>query len=418
MIRKFLQCTAMASVVMATSAHADNPATPGGNLPTIVPPVSDDYRRGIRKRVAPDRGPDWAGHEIGVKPGRKWYRGKIPVQPGGKTYHPIAPEGADRATLGAGVTSVVIYDPADHSLYEHELPSEGHEALIEVLERRGYQEGSMPEAPDIVLESKEELIEKEWGGNTDNRSVRTGTTYERIGQMTSGCTGTFIGGPQPAGEYFIITAAHCLFNAAGAYVDPNFIPARNGSTQPFGVWDGWQWMMPSFFSNNCRGQGSGGTAISNDCIANDIAVVRVGRPSGQGYPGAMGFGYWNNSTLNSTAKYHRGYAGCGAGAPSVGTCGQQLFGDGAFGSVTSFSPTSSGWDRILRHDSDLNGGHSGGPLYRYDNGQKVFGVQSAHVSTCYGSTTGTGCPPSTRPNRARRIEPTFYGWILDFMASF
>lgn len=378
----------------------------------------EDYRNGIRQQVKNEKAQDWAGKELGLQPGRKWYRGKLPMNRGGKTYTPV-PQGEYTDELPPpDVSSVVVYDHLTNKIYEEEMPAGGHDALIDVIEYRALVRQQMRaakrEVPDAVQEAQEDMTDKEWGGNVDNRSVRTGSTYAQIGQLSSGCTATFVGGPENAGQYFVITAAHCLWDGAGNYLDPSFSPARDKSSYPYGTWDGWQWMMPSYFVNNCLGNGS---SITFECIANDIAVYRVGRPSGQAFPGAMGFGYWNISTLNSTSAYHRGYAGCGAGAPSVGTCGQQLFGDVSVGDVTG-SYDYNGWSRILHHASDVNGGHSGGPMYRYDSGKKVFGVQSSQASTCFGSTTAAGCPPIARPNYARRIEPQFYGWMLDFMTSF
>lgn len=66
------------------------------------------------------------------------------------------------------------------------------------------------------------MTAKEWGGNVDNRTVRTGLT--KIGQLSSGCTATFIGGPENSGQYFVITAAHCLWDGYGNYLDPSFAP--------------------------------------------------------------------------------------------------------------------------------------------------------------------------------------------------
>jgi len=378
----------------------------------------DDYRNGIRQEVKNTRAKGWVGNDLDIKPGKKWYRGKLPIKRGGKSYNPVPIDPYDEDQPLPSITSVMIYDHERNEIYEEELPADGHDAIIELIEYRALvreqTRGRGSRAPDIVQETQEDLTNKEWGGNTDNRSVRTGSTYQQIGQLTSGCTATFIGGPQASGEYFVITAAHCLWDGAGNYLDPNFMPARNLSSTPYGTWDGWQWMIPTYFVNNCLGNG---TSITTECIANDIAVYRVGRPSGQSFPGAMGFGYWNISTLNAASAYHRGYAGCGAGAPSVGTCGQQLFGDTSVGDVTG-EKSLDGWSRILRHASDLNGGHSGGPMYRYSSGKKVFGVQSSQASSCFGSTAGSNCPPVARPNYARRIEPQYYGWMLDFMTSF
>lgn len=328
----------------------------------------------------------------------------------------IVDDGSDPDS-NEGPSSYIVYDHETNAIYEHETAARFDE-LVRVLEQKGYQDGTPPTAPDVVMEAKEDLVEKEWGGNTDNRTRRTGSSYQTIGRLTSGCTATFIGGPQPAGEYFIITASHCLWSSTGAYLDPNFTPQQDGASAPWGVWDSWQWMMDSFFVNNCIGQGSGGASITSACAARDKVVVRVGRPASVGYPGAMGFGAYSDSTVNSTSRYHRGYAGCGAGSPSATLCNTRLWGDGPFGTVSWLGFQVNNWDRLIGHDSDLNGGHSGGPLYFYSSGPKVFAVQSMHISQCYGSTSGSNCPPVVRPNQASRIEPVFYGWILDFMDSF
>ena len=382
--------------------------------------IQDDFRLGIRVEVAPDRKPTWVGHRLGLSPGRKWYRGRLRSDPGGTAFEPTEVDERPEMQLpNTRPNNMVTYDHETGEVYEVELPEDALAALTEVLEAAGYARGrGGQEVPDHA--ESPEFEEKEWGGNTDNRS-RLGiadtnlASYNKIGEVTSGCTGTIVGTPD-SNEEFIVMAAHCLFNSGGAYLDPNFRPRRDGTgtpsgSIPYGTWDGYNWIGYQYFMDNCIGQGSGGTSITTECVANDILMQRVGRPGGQSTIGAYGFGVYSVSTLNSISKWHRGYPVCGTGGPSPCTP-NTLYGDGAMGSVTAGSG-----DRILYHSSDLNGGHSGGPLYVSDNGVKLFGVQSAQLSNCFGSMVSP-CPPVTRPNMMRRIDSTFYGWMLDFIADY
>ena len=144
--------------------------------------------------------------------------------------------------------------------------------------------------------------------------------------------------------------------------------------------------------------------------------IVVGRPAGQGSIGAYGFGYYTVNNLNGRNKYHRGYPTCYPGEPQ--DCWfKSLYGDNAMGNVSGRS-LQAGWYRVLDNDSDVNLGHSGGPAYVYDSGVKVFGVQAVETSQCYGSTEGDDCPPEARPNRMRRIDPTWYGAMLNFIGQY
>lgn len=389
----------------------------------LAPLVKDDYRLGIWEEVDHGRQQDRPGYEADDSPGRRWYRGKAPVDRKGIAEPPIVTL-TERALVDDGATSstYVTYDPSTNSIYEVEMPA--NDAFIKALEGKGYQRGSEPSQPDAVLEAREDLVDKEWGSNTDGRTRKTSSIYNKIGRLSSGCTGTFIGGPQAAGQYFVITAAHCIFSwQTGAYFDPSFSPYQEGTTKPHGEWDGWQWMMPSYFLDNCTSN-----SYPDECAANDIAILRVGRPTGESYPGAYGFGSYamgGTGGINDRSSYLRGYPGCGTGRPDATECSTYLWGDNWRADLETSDPNVKsggfkvgGWNRLLKTPADTNPGNSGSSLYHYDSGQKVYGVWVSSITSCYGSSAGSSCPAGEYPNFSRRIEPQFYGWILDFMDDF
>jgi V8-like Glu-specific endopeptidase len=374
--------------------------------------------------ISPQVKPSWIGYELGVSPGTWRDMGPIQFSPDrlGEAMRPIL----ERETPGVQEPehpTVVMGDPIAGRMVEIDMDLNDMERVAASLERQGYAQGypSDPKAIDIS-EEDDDRVYRAWSNGVDGRTPlgihEYGASvwpYRTIGQMSSGCSATLVGTPETA--YYIVTAAHCFWNSSGSYLDPWFYPRRDGcrrpngtwisgcDTTPYGAWDGYNWVMPSYFVNNCVGN----VPWTFSCIANDIAIQRVGRPAGEAFPGAMGFGYWSGNQLNGYAKYNRGYPACsGAGQPA--NCrSNTLFGDAQTCGLGSFWYPASGWNRIIEHSCDLNGGHSGSPLYLYSSGAKVFGVQSSEDSGCF-----SGCSDST-PNYMRRIDPWFYNVMLNFM---
>lgn len=245
-------------------------------------------------------------------------------------------------------------------------------------------------------------------------------TYGRNGQLDANCSATFIGTPET--DYYVITAAHCLFAAgSGNYLDPDFHPRRDScqtntgasisgcDTTPYGVWDGGQWMTYQYWIDNCRGDDTPSSA----CVGRDIALIRVARPSGERFPGAHGFGTFSDTTIKNTTSYNRGYPNCGGdGDPDAtgGSAGpnnvcraRTLYGTSGTIDVTNES------GRRSTHNMDTSPGMSGSSVYIYSSGAKVFGVHNSGTTGCF-----SGCSQAF-PNKAARITPTFYGWMLNFM---
>lgn len=356
---------------------------------------------------------NWIGHELGIS--AKQWRVHARLNPSPEsTGSQVVPGGAKRALVVEDTDErFVIGDPASGLVFAPAFDEDELSLVAAELESLGYAEAS------LETSAEQELGFRGYTGGVDTRTPRglfefgLGVdVYNQIGKVTSGCSGTFIGTPES--NYYVITASHCFWSADGTYRNPDFQPRRDGcekpdgtplsrgcDTTPYGTWTGGQFMMSQYYIDNCTTQ-AGTLANLNACRANDIAVMRVTRPSGVAFPGAMGFGYWNMTDLDNAVLYTRGYPGCGA-APA--TCrNNTLMGDVADCSVPAgLFPDAQGWYRVLRHGCDATAGDSGAPLYRYLGGQKVTGVHTL------GNGGGTG------PNSFRRITPQFYTWTLNFM---
>lgn len=386
------------------------------------------FETGERTEVAPQVRHDWIGHRLGASAGRWFYRGTLKK----------APEGAKPATITSvsNEPSVPLEGPdtfavigENGDVHEIIMPSADLQKVAAELTAKGWANGT----PVDGVEEPEQ-IEKGWSNGTDNRIPRgihelglTSTESNRIGQLDGYCTATFVGTPET--DYYVITAAHCLFeDGTGDWLDPDFTPRRDGcrtntgalisgcDTSPYGVWNGGVYMTYQYYLDNCRGVNQ----TTQGCLQRDIALIRVARPSGVGFPGAHGFGTWDSTALNGFTKRHRGYPNCGgAGDPddTGGSAGANnvcrnntLYGDPNACSLGEYSNADGdGWNRNIQHSCDMSGGHSGGPMYFSSGGLYVFGVNIAEVSGCHDTCT------QTRPNKMRRITPEFYGFMLNFM---
>ena len=165
-------------------------------------------------------------------------------------------------------------------------------------------------------------------------------------------------------------------------------------------------MVPTYILDHCIDED-----WTSNCTARDIAVVRVYRPSGESFPGSMGFGHYTKSTLEDHNKYLRGYPRCGGeGDPTTNCRDWTLYGDSNRCTLGKFSKKSNGWNRVIEHSCDTSPGMSGSALYLYRSGEpRVLGVHSSSDEDCY-----AGCSEST-PQSMRRIDPWWYGEMLNFM---
>lgn len=388
-----------------------------------------------RVPIAPRVGSSWVGHALGASPG-KWYdRGDLRLAtPSSQPRNVVADDESPDGPVATD-DNMVIADLENQRLYEVELDRQDLAKVARELEARGYAEGTpdsggeeLEHAPAPVVEpSAPRIVTKALSNGTDSRIpygiYERGTVaepYHKIGWLErvadqTMCTGTLIGTPETS--YYVLTAAHCLFNSSGNSSTMTFVPRRDGCRQPNGAyvtpscnshpWGTWSvtgWSVTNYYYNNCRTL----SPLPLACVADDIAVLSV---SGSGEPGAMGFGAWGSTDLaNFSFRYNRGYPACTSEGPYA--CrNYTLFGDSQSCSLGGYSsPDSDGWNRVVHHSCDQNDGMSGSPLYVYSNGAKVFGVNQGHDEQCW----SPSCT-NPRPNRARRITSQYYDSILWYM---
>ncbi len=257
--------------------------------------------------------------------------------------------------------------------------------------------------------AREDDVAKAWSNGVDNR-VRRGygdgyssTAYSMFGDY-GGCSGTII--KRSSTEMWVMTAAHCLFTSdAGALSTSKFTPREDHSgtpNNPYGVWkrSGTYGYFSWYLSNSCESN------WQTVCIQHDIAVVRFIPDGSTSQPSYMAFAATAGSTLGTKDKYRRGYPACGAtGSPSSCTS-DTLYGDEKMSLGSYQYVDSDNWNRVIKHSSDTNGGDSGSGPYYYDGSTpRVFGVNSAEDSNCYGTCT------SSRPNWMRRITPIWRDFV-------
>jgi hypothetical protein len=385
------------------------------------------FETGEKTEVAPQVRTDWVGHRLGASAGRWFYRGTLEKAPEGAQPPTITSVSSEPSTPLKGPDSFAVIGE-DGDVHEVVMPSVDLQKVASELAARGWANGT-PSTDETLGDE----VEKGWSSGTDNRIPRGlhelglgSSAANRTGQLDANCSATFVGTPET--DYYVITAAHCLFEKdTGAWLDPDFIPRRdscrtntgaaiaNCDTRPYGTWDGGVYMTYQFYLDNCRGVNTGTQA----CLQRDIALIRVSRPANENFPGAYGFGTWSSDELSAFTKLNRGYPNCGGDGDPDDTGGSAgpnnvcrsstLYGDANACSLGSFSnPDGDGWNRNIRHSCDASGGMSGGPMYFSSGGLFVFGVNIAETTGCFDNCT------ETRPNVMRRITPEFYGFMLNF----
>jgi V8-like Glu-specific endopeptidase len=392
-----------------------------------------------RKEVAPLVSKTWAGHDLGISPGKWKLIGEMKLAgPNEEFKRPTLDESLPSAP-DLHPNSVVIGDPATKKMYSVDLDAKELSELGKVLQAAGYANPTVKDGEAANLGTDSSTVKKGWSNGVDNRNdlgdgsqAQDAWPYRTIGQLkndgqsstTNGfCTATFVASAGDADTRYIITASHCMWSTStGAYQDPDFYPRQDrclnntggavaGCSQaPYGVWDGGQWMMMQYFIDNCAGQ----PTLTAECVANDITVMRVHRQSGGSFPGAQGLAYWGKTDLDGVLKYHRGYPNCGGAgdpvpaAPKV-CLPRTLYGDGAFSIGSGLSVDGDGWPRRYKYSTDISPGHSGGPSYFSSGGNHyVFGTAS--TQDCSGSSC-TG----TQVNTMRAMNAFFFNASLSFM---
>lgn len=278
------------------------------------------------------------------------------------------------------------------------------EGLFTPEELKAPRSDTTRETGDGDAERLEASENKGWSGGSDNRTRRDvsgwGTSfnpYNRFAFVGSGCSGTII--RQTQNGTFALTAAHCLYDDNGNPIWTTVQPRRDGSTLPYGTWDVVAiHRYDAWIDDECYS----GSTQDDDCRKYDIALMELSPRSGAVYPGGMTYGSYSTSTIESNTKYHRGYPGCGSGGAPSGCVARTLYGDNSHG-VDNFHEG----NRLFDHSSDTNGGHSGGPMYFYQNGQaKFYGVNSGNYCT------GSACS-DTYVNISVRITGDWFDYMYD-----
>ena len=393
--------------------------------------------------VAPQVADDWIGYQLGADPGDWYDMGEVRLGQAalGDPSAPGAPAATGTAFVETTRLSIVDLEARRHFQYQPD-PASQHQ-VARWFEARGAGAPDFGEEPpdadtgslafaveqDSALKADQEqgLVNKGWSDRIDNRIPRgigdggyTQSTwpYRTIGFVKTidatswdddfGCSGAFVG--DKAYNYFVLTTAHCLWNANGSPVPSSFEPRRDRADTPYGSWVANRYYTyAAWLNNECYNPTNGNT---NDCRKHDIALMRVSRPSGKIFPGHLGYAAKTNSQLNQLAKYSRAYPLCILpGAPS--SCSSHtLYGDTNQCVLAGPShPDSDGYDRLILHSCDSSGGQSGAPLYY--TGSIAFAVEVSGFN-CFGPGTPLCSDPAT-PNRLRRITPSWSdlmtGWI-------
>lgn len=223
------------------------------------------------------------------------------------------------------------------------------------------------------LDKRDDLPTNVFG--TDTRYVFNDTSFPwctvgRVQTPAGASTGCMIG------RNLMLACSHGMqWNSDGSIGWVKFEPTYyNGPRPQFGT----AWGTRVIWWNKAQG------GLSDFETAFDYVVVVLDRNMGDltGYPGYRNYSDgWNNGSY----WQHIGYPG-----DLTGTQRPAFFGNGAVTSTGNHS-TSGQTGKVLGHFMDITGGHSGGPIWGWWDGEpwpRVVGVQSAEASSPAMNTSG------------------------------
>ena len=196
-------------------------------------------------------------------------------------------------------------------------------------------------------------------------------TVGRVDTPLGSCTGCTIG------PRLLLTANHAIqFNADGTAGWVRFRPAYYNGSAPFGE----AWATQVIFWM----QTTGGNGLTDQETAFDYVVCVLDNRMGDtvGYPGYRTYNTgWNGGSF----WQHMGYPGdlSGGERPAFqGSCVVSTVGNESTSGQTGF---------VMGHFNDAVGGHSGGPVWGWWDGEpwpRVVGAQSAEASVPANNTSG------------------------------